>query len=134
METNDNITDENRLLELGGSNCEIADDEPDIIGWDVRNSQGKKIGEVDELLFDPQSRSVRYLVVDLDDNELDLENDDRRVLIPIGLAELYRDDVDDDDRDVNDDKGTSFRRTDEKELHSDDDEDIEDDDQPEFAR
>src|SRR5438067_805119 len=131
MEHNENINEGNRLQELGGSNYEIIDGEPNIKGWDVKNARGEKIGEVDELLFDPQSRSVRYLVVDLDDNELDLESDDRKVLIPIGLAELYRDDVDDDDRDVNDEKGTSFRHTDEKELNSDDDEGIEDDDQPE---
>jgi len=78
------------LVELGGSDFEIADGEPNIKGWDVENQQGKKIGEVDELLFDPQSLKVRYLVVDLDDNELGVE-DDKKVLIPIGIAELHGD-------------------------------------------
>src|SRR4051812_5442777 len=76
-----------RLQELGGSDFEIADGQPDIKGWDVRNESGQKIGEVDELIFDVQSRKVRYIVVDLDDNDLDL--DDRDVLVPIGIAQLH---------------------------------------------
>jgi stress response protein YsnF len=85
--------EENRydhLVELGGSDYEIVDGEPNIKGWDVKNESGQQIGEVDELLFDPQSRQVRYLVVDLDGNKLGLE-DDKKVLVPIGVAELYND-------------------------------------------
>jgi uncharacterized protein (TIGR02271 family) len=104
MALNDNTTEANRLEELGGSNYEIVDGEQNIKGWDVKNEQGKKIGEVDELLFNPASRSVRYLVVDLDDNELELENDDRKVLIPIGLAELHSDDIEDEEKDENEDR------------------------------
>lgn len=81
-----------RLQELDRSDFEIVEGEPDIRGWDVKNSNGKKIGEVEELILDAQKRKVRYMVVDLDDNELDL--DDRRVLIPIGLAELDKEDDD----------------------------------------
>jgi sporulation protein YlmC with PRC-barrel domain len=81
-----------RLQELDRSDFEIVEGEPDIRGWDVRNSSGQKIGEVEELILDAQNRKVRYMVVDLDDNELDL--DDRHVLIPIGLAELDKDDDD----------------------------------------
>ena len=83
MATNTN----SRLLELSGSDFEIADGQPDIRGWDVKDGQGKYIGEVDELIFDKQSLKVRYIVLDLDDNELDL--DDKEVLIPIGMAELH---------------------------------------------
>ncbi|WP_345949249.1 PRC and DUF2382 domain-containing protein [Mucilaginibacter sp. PAMB04274] len=78
------------LVELGGSDFEIVDGEPNIKGWDVKNELGQQIGEVDELLFDPQSRSVRYLIVDLDGNKLGLD-EDKKVLIPIGLAKLYDD-------------------------------------------
>ncbi|NTS40654.1 PRC-barrel domain-containing protein [Flavisolibacter sp. BT320] len=81
-----------RLQELDRSDFEIVEGEPDIRGWDVRNSSGQKIGEVEELILDAQNKKVRYMVVDLDDNELDL--DDRRVLIPIGLAELDKDEDD----------------------------------------
>jgi uncharacterized protein (TIGR02271 family) len=80
------------LQELGGSDFEIADGQPNIKGWDVKDENGKKIGEVDELLFDPQSQKVRYLVVDLSGNDFDL--DKRDVLVPIGIAELHDEDDD----------------------------------------
>lgn len=78
------------LVELGGSDYEIVDGEPNIKGWDVKNTSGQTIGEVDELLFDPQSGKVRYLVVDLDGNKLGID-DDKKLLVPIGAAELYND-------------------------------------------
>jgi len=81
-----------RLQELGGSDFEIAEGQPDIRGWDVKNESGQKIGEVDELIFDVQSLKVRYIVLDLDENDFDL--DDRDVLVPIGIAQLH--DKDDD--------------------------------------
>lgn len=81
-----------RLQELGGSDFEIADGQPDIRGWDVKDENGQKIGEADELIFDVQSLKVRYIVLDLEDNVFDL--DDRNVLIPIGIAQLH--DKDDD--------------------------------------
>lgn len=59
-----------RLQELGGSDFEIAEDQPDIRGWDVKDENGKKIGEVDELIFDEQSRKVRYIVLDLEEIEI----------------------------------------------------------------
>src|SRR5215207_8837942 len=81
-----------RLQELGGSNYEIADGQPDIRGWDVKDTTGKKIGEVDELIFDVQSQKVRYIVLDLEGNVLDLEP--RNVLVPIGLAQIDEKDED----------------------------------------
>lgn len=81
-----------RLQELDRSDFEIVNGEPDIRGWDVKNSAGQKIGEVEELIVDARQKKVRYMVVDLDDNELKLDH--RKVLIPIGLAELHRDDDD----------------------------------------
>src|SRR5215212_2138143 len=81
-----------RLQELDRSDFEIVDGEPDIRGWDVKNINGQKIGEVEELILDAQEKKVRYMVVDLDDNELKLDH--RKVLVPIGLAEL--DERDDD--------------------------------------
>lgn len=76
-----------RLQELGGSDFEMVDGEPDIRGWDVKNSSGESIGDVDELIFDAQTQKIRYMVVDLDEND-DLDLDDREVLIPIGMANL----------------------------------------------
>ncbi|TKK69024.1 DUF2382 domain-containing protein [Ilyomonas limi] len=82
-----------RLCRLKGSDYEVADGQPDIRGWDVKDVNGKTIGEIDDLIFDEQSLKVRYMVVDLDDNDFDLD-DDRDVLIPIGLGEIpEKDDV-----------------------------------------
>ena len=81
-----------RLQELDRSDFEIVEGQPDIRGWDVKNSQGQKIGEVEDLIVDAQQKKVRYMVVDLDDNDLNL--DDRKVLMPIGLAELHKDNDD----------------------------------------
>ncbi|HJW16709.1 MAG TPA: PRC-barrel domain-containing protein [Flavisolibacter sp.] len=75
-----------RLQELDHSDFEIVDGEPDIRGWDVKNASGQKIGEVEDLIVDAAQKKVRYMVVDLGHNDLDL--DDRKVLLPIGLAEL----------------------------------------------
>lgn len=81
-----------RLQELDQSDFEIVKGEPDIRGWDVKNSRGQKIGEVEELIIDAQQKKVRYMVVDLDDNELKLSH--RKILLPIGIAELDKDDDD----------------------------------------
>ncbi|WP_462264615.1 PRC-barrel domain-containing protein [Mucilaginibacter sp.] len=87
MSSNENITDTNRLVELGGSDYEIADGQPNIKGWDVYDVNHKKIGAVDELLFNPASRRVRYLVVDLKQNNFNLAA--RKIAVPIGVAELH---------------------------------------------
>lgn len=75
-----------RLQELDRSKFEIVKGEPDIRGWDVRYMTGQKLGSVDELIIDVEEKKVRYMIVDLDDNELKLVH--RKILIPIGLAEL----------------------------------------------
>ena len=75
-----------RLQELDHSNFEIVEGEPDIRGWDVRYRNGEKIGSVEELILDTKAKKIRYMVVDLDENELRLEH--RKVFIPIGFAEL----------------------------------------------
>jgi sporulation protein YlmC with PRC-barrel domain len=76
-----------RLQELHGSDYEVADGQPDIRGWEVRDEQGRLIGKVDELIFDSRENKVRYMVINVkDSDELQLES--RTVLVPIGLAVL----------------------------------------------
>lgn len=79
----------NRLVELTGSDYEIVDGEPDIRGWEVKDPQGKRIGDVDEVLFDEVSQRVRYIVieVDYDNYSAGLQ---KQILIPIGIAEFSK--------------------------------------------
>lgn len=44
----------------------VAEHDQDVRGWDVVARDGKKIGDVDDLLVDTTMRKVRYLGVDLD--------------------------------------------------------------------
>lgn len=66
----------------------VAGDDPDPRGWEVLGADGRKIGEVDELLIDPGAMKVRYLDVELDGAAG--AGRDRHVLVPIGYARLDR--------------------------------------------
>lgn len=80
-----------RVVPLGQlDDFEVAEGDPDVRGWEVLAADGRKIGEVDELLVDSAAMKVRYLDVDVDDALLG-EPGDRHVLIPIGYARLERD-------------------------------------------
>ena len=77
-----------KLVELGNSGYEIVPDEPDIRNWRVTNRDGKLLGIIDELLVDRQLNKVRYIVLNLQGKPLNLLS--RKVLIPIGIAQLDR--------------------------------------------
>lgn len=77
-----------QLEELSNSDYEIRDGEPDITGWDVLSKSGEKIGVVEDLLFDAQAQKVRYLIIQLQASGEEIADDNRRVLAPVGLAEL----------------------------------------------
>ncbi|HEX6913020.1 MAG TPA: DUF2382 domain-containing protein [Longimicrobium sp.] len=65
------------------SGYRVADGEPDIRGWDVMASDGRRLGRVDDLLVDTQANKVRYV---------DVEGGPQgHVTIPIGYARLERD-------------------------------------------
>src|SRR5688572_10102832 len=82
----------NRIAPLGElDDFKVAEGDPDIRGWDVTTQQGDRVGEVHELLVDTQAMKVRYIAVDLDER---VAESDRKVLVPIGAAQLD----DDDDR------------------------------------
>jgi len=81
--------DMDRVVPLGQlDDFTVADGDPDVRGWEVLGADGRKVGEVDELLVDTSAMKVRYLDVDVDDGVI---GDDRHVLIPIGYARLERD-------------------------------------------
>ncbi len=90
METQDNHRT-TYLERLKGSDFEIADHQPDITGWQITDSQGNKLGEVEDLIFDSNARKVRYIVASPEmDGRLvaDTQEDSRLVLIPIGIVGL----------------------------------------------
>lgn len=85
-DTNDRIVPLDELDDF-----EVAEGDPDVRGWEVITADGRKIGEVDELLVDTAAMKVRYLDVDLDDEVVGDVGDDRHILIPIGYARLHQD-------------------------------------------
>ena len=80
--------DMDRVVPLGQlDDFKVAEGDPDVRGWEVLASDGRKIGEVDELLVDTSAMKVRYLDVDVDGGVMG-DGQDRHVLIPIGYARL----------------------------------------------
>lgn len=82
----------------------VADGYPDPRGWSVRARDGRKVGEVKNLLVDRQALRVRYLEVELDegvltdsrrDHTTGRDRDDRLIHVPVEQARL-----DDDQDDV----------------------------------
>ena len=70
----------------------IPDGQPDPRGWDVRSSDGSKVGKVEDLLFDTGERRVRYVEVAVD-RDIAKQTGRDYMLLPIGQARL--DDADD---------------------------------------
>ncbi|GAA4001346.1 hypothetical protein GCM10022408_10720 [Hymenobacter fastidiosus] len=74
-----------RLRDL--TEFEVADRSSDVRGWSVRGGDGKKFGEVFELIVDAQALKVRYLDIELD-SALQVNEHERHILLPIGVAAL----------------------------------------------
>ena len=86
----------------------VHHNDPDIRGWDIHTVGGEEIGEVENLVFDPATKKVRYAVVELEDdlfqsndrtfrerftatvNDIFDNDDDQHILIPIGLIDVDR--------------------------------------------
>ena len=69
------------LSSLGSWN--VSEGEPDIRGWEVRTVSGRQLGQVSELLVDPQAREVVML-------DIDLPGTDRHSFVPIRVVEIDR--------------------------------------------
>jgi sporulation protein YlmC with PRC-barrel domain len=78
------------LDELRG--YEVARGEPDVRGWDVIAGDGRRIGEVDELLVDAAAKKVRFLDVSVDEELVPEALSAQRILIPIGSARVADED------------------------------------------
>ncbi|MCR5887715.1 PRC-barrel domain-containing protein [Hymenobacter sp. J193] len=77
-----------RLRDL--TEFEVADGNPDVRGWAVRGADGRQFGQVYELIVDAEALKVRYLDVELDES-LHINERDRHILLPIGVAALDED-------------------------------------------
>ncbi|HEX8211148.1 MAG TPA: DUF2382 domain-containing protein [Longimicrobium sp.] len=78
-----------RVVPLGQlDDFKVAEGDPDVRGWEVVASDGRTIGEVDELLIDTNAMKVRYLDVEVENGLM--AEPDRHVLVPIGYARLDR--------------------------------------------
>lgn len=71
---------------------ELAEGVPDVRGWKVVDSNGNRIGKVDDLIVDPVAQVVRYIDVDLRDSASPDDDKDYHLLIPVGTARLEDDD------------------------------------------
>lgn len=88
------------LAHLGDlDDYKVADGEPDIRGWDVKSADGRKLGEVADVLVDTGTMKVRYVEVKLSEDvaeetarardTADARTEPvRHVLVPIGVARL----------------------------------------------
>jgi sporulation protein YlmC with PRC-barrel domain len=63
---------------------DFAKGEPDVRGWDVVTLGGRELGEVEDVLVDPDRREVVML-------EVDLREDGIRAEVPIRAVQLDRD-------------------------------------------
>lgn len=61
----------------------VVDGEPDIRGWEVRTVSGRDLGEVKDLLVDPEAREVVML-------DVDLRGSDQHALVPIRVVAIDR--------------------------------------------
>ncbi len=76
----------NKILSLNETNRnDILNNNPDVRNESVLNSTGEKIGKVRDILFDGSSNKMRYLVIEIEDNNLK-DNLGKKIILPIGAA------------------------------------------------
>lgn len=75
------------LQSVSNSDYQIVDGEQNIFGWTVKNEADVNIGVVSDLLFELETNAIRYVIVDLTEGIFTLN--DKKVAIPIGIAQLH---------------------------------------------
>lgn len=68
------------------SDCEVDRHQRDPRGWTVVNSEGRRIGEVRDLVVDTERMTATYLDVELDTKLFNLRGEDPHVLVPVEHA------------------------------------------------
>lgn len=107
--SNDHNKDDRRLYYLHElKKYRVAKGDPDVRGWEVVDSDQKRIGHIDNLLVDIHNEKVRYLDVDLDDkfqsdhppvgtkhdkgvHDTIKKDGSHHLMIPIGAARIQHD-------------------------------------------
>jgi len=90
------IRNANRKLEFVEdlSDYKIHHDDTDIRDFDVKLTSGEVVGEVEGLLADVAAKRIRYVEIEIEDDVINrhtlghYSEDDRHVLIPIGLVTI----------------------------------------------
>jgi len=76
--------DAERLVKLSDlGKWDVAEGEPDIRGWEVRTIGGRDLGQVKELLIDPDAGEVVMI-------DVDLTGSDRHARVPLRSVEIDR--------------------------------------------
>ena len=105
MKTDDKESNLYYLAEL--DEYKVADSDKDVRGWTVRDTNGKIIGEVDNMIVNRNTEQVVYLSVEVEDsiisanvrpftmnddddeiNDFINEEDENHLIIPIGMVTL----------------------------------------------
>ncbi len=90
------------------SDYKVADEYPDVRGWNLKDSENRTIGKVDNLLVSKMHERVVYLDVEVDDDLIEAgkefnssagqgiheytnEDGDKHLIVPIGMADLNED-------------------------------------------
>jgi uncharacterized protein (TIGR02271 family) len=86
---NEQDKDLRRFSEM--DNVEVAEDDPDVRGWEVTTADGRDLGEVKDLLVDTRTMKVRGLEVELEGSRFNW-TDNRRVVVPVDSIRVNTDD------------------------------------------
>ncbi len=88
------------------SDYKVADSDKDVRGWEVKDKDGRTVGEVDNLLVNRNSERVVYLDIEVDESIIEAnhkpynirakdgvhgflnEDGENHLILPIGLAHL----------------------------------------------
>src|SRR4051794_31593642 len=83
------------LRRISDADVKVAENEPDIRGWNVVTVDDRALGEVEDLIVDTDAMKVRYVQLDPDESvnapdreelylpieQLDLDHDRKRVVL-----------------------------------------------------
>ncbi len=110
MANNNRDNDNKNLYYLSElSDYKVADDDPDVRGWQVKDADNRVIGKVDNMLVNKRSERVVYLDVEVDKTIIEADHDpygqpansdvhefinkegENHIIIPVGLVNLNED-------------------------------------------